>query len=270
MASPHTQPTEPMPEWGYAEPPKRRRWPWVVVVLVVIVLGVVAWFAAEAAARDIVEKTIAKGVVDQLGLPADQEVDVEVAGTVIPQLIVGRLNDVTISADDVSLDVFTGDVTVNAKDVSVREPYAMSAASATVSLDEEQLQALMSTVDGFPADTLGLAAPDVTMSVELSLFSLSVPVSVALTPSAADGDLVLAPASLSVADADVTAESLRSRFGALADVVLRDWTVCVAQYLPAGATLTSTEVTGDLLIADFAIDPMIVSDTTLREKGSCE
>ncbi|MGZ0711294.1 LmeA family phospholipid-binding protein (plasmid) [Coraliomargarita sp. W4R53] len=270
MASYETQPTAPMPEWGYAEPPKKRRWPWVVILVLVVVGAVVAWFAAEAAARDIVEKTIKTGIAEQLDLPADHEIDVEVEGVVIPQLIVGRLDTVVVTSADVPLGDTAADVSVTAHDVRVREPQGMSSASATVVLDEEQLRLLMSEVEGFPAETMGLADPNVTMNVELSLLGLGIPVGAALTPSAVDGELVLTPASIEVGGGEITADRLRSQFGGLADVVLKDWPVCVAQYLPAGVTLTDAQVVGGQLVADFSVDSALLSTTSLQQKGSCE
>ena len=168
----------------------------------------------------------------------------------IPQLITGTLGEVTISSDDVPLGSFSGDFVVTAHDIPIRGG-DIGSASAKVTLDEAQLRSLMSTVDGFPADTLGLDAPNVTMSTELSLFGVGFPVGVALTPSAVDGDLVLSPDSLQLAGASITAADLRKRFGKLSDVVLKDWTVCVAQYIPAGATLTDVAVEGETLVAGF-------------------
>ncbi len=83
----------------------------------------------------------------------------------------------------------------------------MGSAAATVVLTEEQLRTLMSTVEDFPADSLGLAAPDVTMSTELSVFGVSHPrerLAHASAPST--GDLVLTPASLQLAGAEITAD----------------------------------------------------------------
>ena len=52
--------------------------------------------------------------------------------------------------------------------------------------------------------------------------------------------------------------------------MLRDWTVCVAQYIPAGVTLTDVAVDGQTLVADFDVDGAIVSDPALRENGTCQ
>jgi hypothetical protein len=273
MSAGDTYPTQPIPdEWvATAEPPRRRRraWPWIVAFAIVIGLAIVAWFAGEAIAKDLVTKTIREQVVTQLSLPADQDVQVDVPGAMIPQLIAGTLGEVTIAADDVPLDSFVGDVTVTAQDVPIRGG-DIGSAEATVALTEDQLRALMGTVDGFPADSVGLTDPTVTMATELSVFGVGIPVSVSLTPAAVDGDLVLTPASLQLAGAEITAEGLSDRFGRLADAVLRDWTVCVAQYIPAGMTMTAVSVEGDQLVADFDVDGAIVSDPALQANGTCQ
>ncbi|KRB36126.1 DUF2993 domain-containing protein [Microbacterium sp. Root180] len=259
------------PGWEVAEPPRRRRrvWPWIVALVILVALAVAAFFIAEAVARDMVERTVKNEISKQLSLPADQEVDVEVPGLLIPQLIGGSLNEVTVSSQDVPVGAFEGDVTVTATEVPIQQGVDMGGATATVTLDEEQLRSLMATVEGFPADTLGLAAPNVTMSTELQFFGIEFPIGVALTPSVSDGDLVLTPASFELAGAQIDAGALSDRFGALADIVVRDWSVCLAQYIPAGVTLTGVEVVGDTLVAEADVDGAIVTDPALQANGSC-
>jgi hypothetical protein len=274
MTAGDTQPTKPLPPYTYAtaQQPKRRRrvWPWIVALVIVAGLAVAAWFAGEWIARDIVNSTIRDQVITQLALPADQEIDVVVEGAVLPQLIRGSLDDVTISSEDVALEAFVGDVTVHAQDIALRDDSGAAEASATVVLDEEQLRTLLSTVQDFPVDSLGLEEPDVTVSTELSLFGVSLPIGVALTPTAVDGDIVLTPASLQVAGNEITAEALTAQFGGVADAVLRDYTICIAQYIPAGVELAGVAVDGEQVVADLDIDGAIVSDAALQEMGVCE
>jgi len=274
MASGDTQPTQPLPgAYAYAPPAptrkRRRAWPWVILIVVVAGLAVAAWFAGEWIAEGIVTKTIRDQVVTQLSLPADQDVDVVVEGAVLPQLIRGSLDDVTVSSEDVALEAFVGDVTVHAQDIAIRGEAAAREATATVVLDLEQLRTLLSTIQDFPTDSLGLAEPDVTMSTELSLFGAALPIGIALTPTAVDGDIVLTPASLDLAGSEITAEQLSDRFGRLTDAVLRDYTICIAQYIPAGVELSSIAVTGDQVIAQLDVDGAIVSDPALQETGVC-
>ncbi|MBW9093756.1 DUF2993 domain-containing protein [Microbacterium jejuense] len=276
MSTADSQPTLPLPDGmvpadGPGEPRRHRVWPWIVGFAIVAVLAVGAWFAAEAIARQIVTGIVQDQVRTQLSLPADQQIDVDVAGAVLPQLIGGTIDDLTVSSDDVPLGDtgVTGDVTVNARGIPVRGEPELSGATATVSLDEQQLQTLLSSIDGFPADTVGLAQPNVTMTLSLTLFGVQIPVGVALTPSAVDGDIVLTPASFTLGESQVTADALRAQFGGLADAVLRDWDVCIADRLPAGATLTGVAVDGKRLVADFDVDGRIATDPALRQNGTC-
>jgi hypothetical protein len=268
--------TLPLPEpgqrWVLADssPVARRRrvWPWIVSLLVVAGLLVGAWFAGEWLARDIVERAIRTQVMQQLDLPADQQVDVEVGGAVLPGLIVGELDQVRIAAEDVSFDAFAGDVEIVARAVPIRGEQDLGSASATVVVDEDQLRTLLASVEGFPADTVAIDGSEVTATIELSLFGASFPIGVGFDIAAA-GDLVLTPASLRLGDADVGADDLRARFGGIADAVLRSWEVCVAENLPRGLTLTDVQVTQGLLVASVDIAPDIMNDPQLREPGSC-
>ena len=80
---------------------------------------------------------------------------------------------------------------------------------------------------------------------------------------------MLTPSTFEVGGAQIDAGQLSQRFGALADVVVRDWTVCIAEYIPAGVTLTDVRVDGDVLVADADVDGGIVGDPDLQENGTC-
>ena len=248
--------------------PRRRVWPWVVSIAVVVALIVGAWFAGEAIARDVVVGTVREEVRTNLALPADQPIDVDVPGLIIPQLLGGRLDEVRIAAEDVPVDQVVADIVVDAKDVPLGGGEVRDA-RATVRIDEEQLPNLLQGVDGFPLEEIGIDAPDITAQTELSVFGLAVPIALSLTPTVEEGMLVLSPASIEVAGAEVTADAVRRQFGVVAEALLRDWPVCVAQYLPSGLTLADVEVTETAVVATFDIADTMLSDTSLRERGSC-
>lgn len=266
-----SQPTLPLPPEAFAPAPRRRRrvWPWIVAAVVVIALLVAAVFVAESVAKALVAQTVRDQVRSQLALPGDQPIDVQLDGPILPQLISGTLGEVRVSSDDVAIKGITGDVAVTLHDIDLRGGYAMSGGEATVTMDAAQLRTLLSSVDGFPADSLGLAAPNVTMTFPLSVFGAQFPVGVALTPSASGGNLVLTPDSLQLGGVQVSADVLRQRFGSLADGVLRDWTVCIADRLPAGIRLEQLQVSGADLVASFSIDGAIATDPALQAPGTC-
>jgi len=275
------QPTQPLPDpraqWvlssdgGSSRPAARRkrRWPWLVSLLIVIVLAIGAWFAGDAIARSIVEQTIRQQTITQLSLPADQQVDVEVDGPVLLGLIVGSLGEVRVASDDVPLGRLTADVAVMAQDVPIHGAGDWSGAYATATLDETQLQALLATLEDFPADTVEIDAPDIAVTFQLNALVTTVPVGVALMPRAENGELILSPSSLRIADAEISAESIVQQFGAIASTVVRDWDVCIAQYLPAALTLTGVQVDPAAVVVDFEIDSSILSDASARENGTC-
>nr|WP_206686554.1 MULTISPECIES: DUF2993 domain-containing protein [Microbacterium] len=252
-----------------ATKPKRAVWPWLVAAAAVVVLVVVAWIAGEQIARNLLVNTVREQVITQLSLPADQQVDVDVPGPVLPQLIGGEIDEITIASDDVVFGELSGDVSVHATGVPVRGDGPMDAASATITLDEAQLTALLGTIEDFPADTVVIDAPAIEISMELQLFALTVPVGITLVPSAAGGDLVLTPSTLRVAGTEITAEALSRQFGAIAGTVIRDWQVCIADQLPAGVMLNGVEVNRDDIVAEFEIDGEIITDETLQQPGSC-
>lgn len=269
-------PTQPLPDpdarWVLSSetpPEKKRRWPWLVGILIVITLAVGAWFAGEFIARGIVTTAIREQVVTQLSLPADQQIDIDLPGQVLPQLISGRIDDLTLSSENVAFGDLSGDIVVRAAGIPIRGDAPAESASATVTLDEAQVQALLATIEDFPADTVAIDEPDIAVSMTLRVLALELPVGVGLAPSAVAGGLVLTPTTLRVADAEISAEALVDQFGAIARTVVRDWEVCTAQYLPAGVSLTDVSVQGQTVLADLAIDGAIITDPALQQNGTC-
>jgi hypothetical protein len=266
-ASP-TLPFDPAPE----QHPRRRRrvWPWLVVLAIVVALVVGAWIAAESIARGIVTGGVRTLVASQVQVADGGSIDVDVPGAVLPQLISGTIDEITITAPGVTVGPITGDVSVTANGVPIRGDAAARGGTATVHLDQDELRALLREIDGFPADTVGLASPNVTASSELSLFGVSVPIGIALSPGAADGDLTLTPASFQAGGVDLDADAVRERFGGLADAVLRDWSLCIADQLPAALTLTGVSVDdANEVVATFDVDGAVVVDRTLLANGTC-
>ncbi len=94
-----TQPTLPLPPDGVLPPRRRRRrWPWIVAAVVVLVLLVVAAFLADGIARGLITRAVQQQVRTQFSLPADQNVDVQIDGAVLPQLVSGTIGRVEVAA----------------------------------------------------------------------------------------------------------------------------------------------------------------------------
>ena len=249
--------------------PARRRGRALIVLGVILVLVAALAVVAELVARQMVPNMIRSTVVERLQLPADHPVDVEVDGILIPQLIVGTLAEVRIASEDVTVGAFSGDITARGEGVPIRADGPAAGGTAEVRMSTEQLRSLLSTIDGFPAETIQLEAPNVTASTDVALLGATIPLSLVLEPTAAEGDLVLTPVEGTVAQATVTADQLRQQFGTLLDPILQDRSVCIASSLPAALTLQSIEVVGDEVVAGFDIDGGIVNDPALQANGTC-
>lgn len=270
-------PTDPLPDlragWVLAvpeEPKKRRRvWPWIVGVAAALIVIAVVVVIVETVVRSTIEAGIADQVRTSLDLPTDQPVDVSIAGPLTLQLLTGSLDDLRLSSDDVPLGPTTADVDVALQGVSTTAPYTVGAGVATVTLDQAQVAALTDSVAQIDIVELTLEDPAIVVGTELSLFGFGIPISLSLVPSAEAGELVLRPDSLQVSGLAVTADGVRDQFGSLADPILQDWQICVAQYLPAGATLTAASVTGAELVATFDIDGRTLNETALQQNGTC-
>lgn len=242
-----------------------RRWWWIAVA---VVAGLaVASVGAEAIARAVVVQTIRDQAASGFGVPPEQ-VDADVPGVILRQLAAGSLNDVRVDVDDVSVGgAASVPVSIDLRHV---DPWngTFGNGSATIRLAEDQVRALLADAPGADAATVSLEDPYVTVAVSIPAAG-GIPVVASFSPTVSSGDLVLAPARLSVAGADIGLDALRERFGVAADVAMTGWRICLQAAMPAGLTLGSVAVDDDELVATFGVDPAILTDPDSRRPGAC-
>lgn len=244
---------------------RHRRWPWVVLVIVVVLAALVV--AAEFVARAVLPGVVRSLVIEQLDLPADQQLDVEADGILLPQLIGGSLDRLHLSTDQVTLEGITGAADVTATGVPLRGG-DLRGAEGTIRIDQDQFTALLASTD-LPIETVALDAPNATVSGSISVLGASVPVSLTLTPGAVDGDLELTPVSASIGGIEIDASDVGSNLGAIGSGLTEPQRICIADQLPAGLTLTGLEIEGTSAVIDLDVDGAIATDETLLEKGTC-
>ncbi|WP_282846962.1 LmeA family phospholipid-binding protein [Microbacterium oxydans] len=252
-------------EGADAPPRKRRRWPWVLLVVVVVLALLV--IAAELIARAVLPGVVRSIVVEKLDLPADQQLDVETDGLLLPQLIGGTLDTLHLSTDSVTLDGITGAADVSATGVPLRGG-DLGGASGTVRVDQEQFTTLLAGTD-LPVDSVEFTAPNATVSGSISVLGAAVPLSLTLTPGTIDGDLELTPVGISIGGLDVDLDRVGSTLGALGEGLTQPQRVCIADQLPSGLTITGVEIVDDAAVIDVDVNGAIVTDKALQSKGSC-
>lgn len=244
---------------------KRRRWPWVLLI-VVVVLALLA-VAAELVARALLPGIVRSIVIEQLDLPADQELAVTADGILIPQLLNGRLDTLHLSTDSVTLEGITGAADVTASGVPLRGG-DLGGASGTIRIDESQFTALLAGTD-LPIETVSLDAPDATVSGSVAVLGIPIPVSLTVTPGIAEGDLELTPVGLTIGGLEVDADQVGASLGSLGERLTETQRICIADQLPAGVLLTGLTVEGSDAVIDVDVDGRIATDRSLLEKGVC-
>lgn len=250
----------------------------IVTAVIVVAVLIGAWFGGEALARVVVGDKIREEVAHSLGLAENHPVGVEIEGMLLAQLIRGELKEVVISADDVPFGGAAGDLLLAAKGVPIRDDSApMDAAAATVTLDQPALQKVLAESAGVPRGTVLLNTPELVLLTSIALGGFPLELGIGLVPSIGDGEqagrLMLDPNSASIGEVVLTAAQLREHLGEVADSILKPLSVCVADRMPAGITLSGVVVQGSgvagSLVLSATIDGRILLDPALLEPGTC-
>ncbi|CAH0137450.1 DUF2993 domain-containing protein [Microbacterium sp. Bi121] len=261
-------PTLVIPGRGDEPRPARRRarWPWVVLVIVVVLAALAV--AGEILARAILPGVVRGIVIDQLELPQDQQLDVDAAGILLPQLIGGSLDELHLSTDAVTFGGITGSADVTATGIPLRGG-DLTDAHGTVRIDQEQFTDLVMESE-LPVDEIGFDEPNVTASGSFEVFGVPVPVAVTVTPGADAGELLLTPVELQIAGLTLNAADIAARFGDAAAQLAGTQRICIADQLPAGLTVTGLKIDGTEAVIDVDVDGAIATDESLQQNGSCD
>ncbi|WOF22130.1 LmeA family phospholipid-binding protein [Microbacterium betulae] len=229
----------------------------LVIAGVVVLAAVAAFFVGDAIARAIVQDRVRDTIVSELALPSDQRIDVAVGGLVIPQLVVGRLDDVHVAAEDVALEGLSGDIEGDAHGVPTRgDDVTALGATATIRMDAEDVDALLATAGGewtsWGDVSVALPGPAATFSAEINVFGASLPLEFSAVPGVSDGDVVVVPDAVRIGDLELDAASIAQApvdLSALAQPL----TVCRGDTLPSGVEVTAADVSDERLVIRLAL-----------------
>lgn len=247
-------------------PQKRRaRWPWVLLIIIVVLAALAV--AAELLARAVLPGIVRGIVIDQLELPADQQLDVEASGVLLPQLIGGHLDELHLSTDSVTIGGITGSADVTAVGVPLRGG-DLTDARGTIRIDQHQFTRMVAASD-LPIDEIRFSEPDVTALGSFSIFGVPIPISATVTPGAEAGELLLTPVGVQIAGATLNATEIADRFGAAAAWLTEPQRICIADQLPAGLTMTGLEIDSSEAVIDLYVDGAIITDPALQQNGVC-
>ncbi|WP_168915493.1 LmeA family phospholipid-binding protein [Microcella flavibacter] len=255
-------------------PPRRRRRGLVavIVLVVVVVLLVIAAVVAESVARQQTTARVADEVRTALALPADQELDVRIAGaSVLLQLLGGRLDEVAVGAEAIELPPFSGDLELVLTGVPLESGRAVDGIDATVTVPEETVRAAGETFLDLPFRGLELVDGLIRLDTALPIFGSELPLTVALEPSVDAGALVLTPTDVALAEGeDVPLGDLLGLLGLDAEGgALAAPSICVDERLPEGISLRSAVVTGGTIVLELGGEDVALSTPDGPRTGSC-
>ena len=137
-------------------------------------------------------------------------------------------------------------------------------------VDQNNIAKLKSFLSGVTVDSIAVKSQRITVASKLSVFGFSIPVSVALTPSAKDGQLLFSPDTITINGADVSISDLQGGvFGAAANAILPPQSFCVAQYLPKAIVLSDADVVGTNLVLKFGAKNVALGGSGFTTNGTC-
>ncbi len=275
---PAGQPIEPQPvepPTVVLEAPRKKRRGWLIALIVVgilVLLGVIAFLVADGIAKDYARDYVRARVIEVLQLPEDAEVDVDLGGgSIILQALAGRIQTVDVTVPELSFGELIGAAELHAEGVPLDELEPVDVLRVDFSVDEGDLASIAGSLSGLTLESIELEDPDIVVASAFSLFGLPIPVGMSLTPSAAEGQLVFTPSSVTVAESTFTAEALLNDplFGLFARDLLKQQSVCVAGSLPQALVLTDAAVEGDVLVLSITGDGAALGGPELSTLGVC-
>jgi hypothetical protein len=258
-----------------ATPPKRRRPARRLLVAVVAVLALVGiFFAVDAGLRGYAQNRIASEIDANLPEGVTGDVNVAIGGTsVIVQYLTGSFERVQLTAPALAVNGVPASVSIDAMDVPTDTSQPIGHVDGAIELDQVALNALLQTAladaDAAPEARdaqLELGTDEVTYTGELSIFGVTIGYQATAAPSVTPDALVLTPTG-----AEVTAGSGGLDVSRLMDLVLggEPISVCVADYLPQGVTLSDVETTPERVTITLESSTLTLTEQSLTTLGSC-
>lgn len=243
-------------------PRKRRRWPLVLIAVVVVLAALVV--VAEFVLRGVVDRMIAQQVEQSLPAGATGDVDAHANGVVIPQLIRGKLDDVEISStkltiDDIPLaaDVTVHDVPIDGKgDVHDVDGHVTLAAASVKDLSKySPLFDRLSLVDG-GVELSGKTAVlgyDITYAARGGVVAQDDGKGITITPKTVR----------------ITNSALGLKLDSIPGVTNVPVEVCTAQFLPSQLRVRSLDITSSKASVRVTADSLPLSEEGLQTVGKC-
>ena len=256
------------------EPPrKKRRFGWLIAIVVVAAVLVVGFFVGDHFARQYATDLVRERIIEVLKLDKNTEIAVGLgSGSILLQAIGGSVNDVTVDIPELELGEISAGASVTAAGVPLDMSKPVEKLGITVTVTEEQAQKLKTFLSGIDLTSIELGGGVISVGTDFDVFGLlKVPVSVDLAPSATEGGIAFDPQTIVLDGNPISVQDLRNNplVSALAGQLLASQTFCVAEYLPQALTLTDVDVVGETLVLKINGDGTALGGPEIATMGVC-
>jgi hypothetical protein len=256
----------------------RRRGRGLIIVGVVVVALVGVFFVADTLLRGYAQDRAEAEVADRLPENVTGDIAVSIGGiSVIAQYLTGSFEQVDLTAPELSIDGAIAAVHIRATGVPTDTEQPIGHVAGTIDLDEAALNTLMSasgqgqgSSSGGPieagATELKLGNAEVTYAGSISVFGFQVGYEATAAPSTTAESLVLTPTGARVSGGGGSLDA-----SSLLDLLLgkEPVSICVAQYLPQGVTLTGADVTAERARITLESSTLTLTEQSLTTMGTC-
>jgi len=256
------------------EPPrKKRRFGWLIAIVVVAAVLVTGFFVGDHFARQYATDLVRERIIEVLKLDKNTQIAVGLgSGSILLQAIGGSVNDVTVDIPELELGEISAGASVTAAGVPLDMSKPVEKLGITVTVTKEQAQKLKTFLSGIDLTSIELGGGVISVGTDFDVFGLlKVPVSVDLAPSATEGGIAFDPQTIVLDGNPISVQDLRNNplVSALAGQLLASQTFCVAEYLPQALTLTDVDVVGETLVLKINGDGTALGGPEIATMGVC-
>jgi hypothetical protein len=239
-----------------------------VVLTLVVALGVLADFGA----RSFAETVVRDQIVTAFALPAGSEPSVDLGpGSLLTQALLGRINSVTVSAQDAQLGEFTSDVELVATGVPLDFSQPVTSIRLRMAVTESELQPFTTMLGDVPIESMTLTGSTFVVTSSTRLYGTAMPVVVSLAPSALDGQFIFTPVAVTVQGVDLPLEAATQwPYTLVLQPLVKPRPLCLAHYLPQAVVLEEATVVDRSLVLEFSANDVVINDGGLTTLGSCK
>lgn len=251
---------------------KKRRFGWIIALVIVLVVLVIGFFVADALVKQYATGMVRDQIRSVLKLDPETPVDVDLGpGSVLLQAARGSIDQVNVAIDELTFGEVTGAARLTATSVPLDSSKPVEGLGIEVTVSEANVRKLASFISASELKSIDLQDGLVRVGAEFDLIFFVLPVQVDLETSAVDGGIAFDPKTILLGGEEISVQDLRDNpeFAALAGPLLDSQVFCVSSYLPQALVIDDVDVVGSNLVVSIDGDGTALGDPSLSTLGTC-